>query len=664
MRMIPIIMRKYNWQGWPLLGSDMKIGLIGLSAVLFGSSATANTYGNSAELDPVVTTGTRTAKTIQNSPVAVDYIDAAELKMVSSGTLAQAMEYVPGVIVTQSTKYGYNVSMMGFGSDKVLVLIDGQRLISTTNTGVDLDQISAKNIDHIEIIRGPASVLYGSSAMGGVINVITKKIEENQTSLSYEVGSYGNNTLDGESHNLNLTQSLRGENIQGRLGLQYLDDPGYDYDLETEQADGTATEKLFVDAQINYQDSGFRFSYHPQVLTETRNREDNDLIVPGVGAIEDGYESKIKRVIQDVAIEDQNNAWVVRVRHAEHDETSGRLTSTPREALYGIQNIDAQKIFSIGRSEIATGIVWDKESLDSPEDEIHSREAYNREGFAQWDFLVSEDFELLAGIRTQESDQFGGETTGRISTRLSGDMGPGNWTLRAGLAESYKVPTIKEQYYLFDHSNVGYIVVGNQDLRPESAVSKTLSLSYDFHAGHHLEFNFHQSMVKNLIETELNEAESDLQNVDVYLYQNISKARIEGVDSSWEHLLNDRWSYSLNYSYFDKRESNGQRIFNSPRNQFKANLNWHYYPQRMQVLLYLVHQSDVETDRNQYSEVKNESWTTTNLSVRQSLNNELAWRFAIENIFDEHRDTSLEDHVYDDRPRDSRKVSLGLTYEF
>lgn len=643
----------------------MKIRLLGLSALIFGMpAAMATTYHEITELDAVVTTGTRTAKTLQSSPVAVDYISSSELKMVSSGTLAQAMEYVPGISVTRSAKHGYNVSMMGFDSDKVLVLVDGQRLISPTNDGVDLDQISANNIDRIEVIRGPASVLYGSSAMGGVINIITKQIEGNQTRFSYEVGSYGGNELDGESQHVSLSQSLATGNLKSRFNLQYLDDPGFDYDAETESADGTDTKKMFLDAYVQYQMQDYRLTYHPQILQEERFKEDDDLTVPGLGAREDAYESEIDRTIHDVVIENSGQAWQLKLRHADHKETSGRLTSNPREATYRIQNVDTQKVFAFNQSEVATGFVWDKEYLDSPEDEINRKAAYNREAFAQWDLMFSDDFEVLAGIRSQESDQFGGETTGRVSTRVSGEVGPGNWTFRAGLAESYKVPTLKQQYYLFDHSNVGYIVVGNPDLQPESAFSKTASLSYDWHAGHHIELSLHQSFVENLIENELDTERSEQENVDVYIYQNIEKARISTVDVEWEHLLTDAWSYGINYSYIDKRKSNGARIVATPRNQLKANLSWHLYSQRLQVLLYAVHESDIEVDSDLYDGIENNDWTTLNLSVRQYLSNALSWRGAVENMFDVHRDTGLPEEIYDSRPQDSRKVSLGLTYEF
>ncbi len=130
------------------------------------------------QTEHIVVTGTRTAKLLSNSPVLVDVIDGEIMAKVSQGTLAQALNYIPGVVVKRSAKDGYNIQMQGFDGDHVLVLIDGQPIISPTGSSADLDQVPASNIAQIEVIRGAASVMYGSSAMGGVINIITKQTNE------------------------------------------------------------------------------------------------------------------------------------------------------------------------------------------------------------------------------------------------------------------------------------------------------------------------------------------------------------------------------------------------------------------------------------------------------------------------------------------------------
>ncbi|MDY6884963.1 MAG: TonB-dependent receptor plug domain-containing protein, partial [Pseudomonadota bacterium] len=90
-------------------------------------------------LERVVVTGTRTPKLLASSPVKIDVVDKAEIARLSKGTLRQVLEVMPGVVVRRSQKDGYNVQLNGFNGDHVLVLINGQPIISPTGSSVDLD---------------------------------------------------------------------------------------------------------------------------------------------------------------------------------------------------------------------------------------------------------------------------------------------------------------------------------------------------------------------------------------------------------------------------------------------------------------------------------------------------------------------------------------------
>jgi outer membrane receptor for ferrienterochelin and colicins len=127
------------------------------------------------QAEHIVVTGTRTAKLLSNAPVLVDVIDGGTIAKISQGTLAQALNYILGIVIKRSVKDGYNIQMQGFDGDHVLVLIDGQPIVSPTGSSADLDQIPASNIAQIEIIRGAASVMYGSAAIGGVIPITQTK---------------------------------------------------------------------------------------------------------------------------------------------------------------------------------------------------------------------------------------------------------------------------------------------------------------------------------------------------------------------------------------------------------------------------------------------------------------------------------------------------------
>ncbi len=123
----------------------------------------------------------------------VSEVTAEDIKATNSKTVAEALSSAPGIRVTTGSKNTPNVSIHGFSQSRILVLIDGVPYYETKYASLDLNQIPTENIAKIEITKGAASVLYGANALGGVINIITKKPSEKPyTSVSMEFGE--NNT--------------------------------------------------------------------------------------------------------------------------------------------------------------------------------------------------------------------------------------------------------------------------------------------------------------------------------------------------------------------------------------------------------------------------------------------------------------------------------------
>jgi outer membrane receptor for ferrienterochelin and colicins len=241
----------------------------------------AQTTPDKNQTEHIVVTGTRTAKLLSNSPVLVDVIDGETIAKISQGTLAQALNYIPGIVIKRSVKDGYNIQMQGFDGDHVLVLIDGQPIVSPTGSSADLDQIPASNIAQIEIIRGAASVMYGSAAMGGVINIITHKSDQPSLQLDYDVSQYqGNNIEDGD---LNHTIKVNAvENFSGwrtQLNALIIDDQGYDYDSNTVSQDAASVDKKFITLRVNKAHENIATSIKYQWLSDEKLRDSS--IIPG-----------------------------------------------------------------------------------------------------------------------------------------------------------------------------------------------------------------------------------------------------------------------------------------------------------------------------------------------------------------------------------------------
>jgi len=171
-----------------------------------------------ASLDEVVVTATRTPRSMGNVAIPVAVISSKTLYQSGSLRLNDILAEQTGIQVIDN--FGKGVQVQGLSSEYTLILIDGEPLIGRTAGVLDLSKITVKNIRKIEIVKGPSSSLYGSEAMGGVINIITDRSGQNKTDLGLRYGRF--NTLDG-----NLNFSRRFNKTDLAASLNYNQSKGY-----------------------------------------------------------------------------------------------------------------------------------------------------------------------------------------------------------------------------------------------------------------------------------------------------------------------------------------------------------------------------------------------------------------------------------------------------
>jgi len=670
MQMISIIIR-LKWVG----NSNMKSKFTLLSLVFCSLVVPNIALSADYALDSVVTTGTRTPKLLMDSPVAVQVITSEQLEMVSSGTLAEALNFIPGVVLSRSPKDGYNVQMQGFDGDHVLVLVNGQRVISPSGSSADLDQISALDVERIEVLKGAASVMYGSAAMGGVLNVITKPIAAKRTIVSYEVGSFGKNAIEEDplEHRFRLTTNDQSPLADVQLNYQYINNPGFKYNPDAKEENGTGVEKHFVDATVTMGSSFGELTYHPQFFSEDKYRQEKDKLVPGVGDIADSYSSKVERITHAIQLKGKDYGQV-KVHYAQHDEASGRQTSVQRDAKITLAGITGQQVWMSDWVEVVTGAEFDYEQMHLPDDELIEESRTSEQYFIQGDWFLGRALELLTGYRVQKDSTFGWHQAGRVSGLVRQNFSSGaQLAWRFGVGQSYKVPTLKELEYLFDHSGLGYVVLGNPNLVPEETLSYNLSSTLELMNGSQVDIGVFHSDSKNFIQTALNQQGSEEwgEGVDVYDYQNIEEVRTRGADLSMTLPLNDSSRFQLNYSYLDAKDGEGERVTGKPRHQVKMNFQKQFTWLNTQLMAYAVYQEDeafsvddptTSEDEGFLGEHDN-AWWSLNLSFTQQPTKKLKTRFGIQNLLDEHENTSVSEEYFDAREADSRRIYLGLSYQ-
>ncbi|MBA6290317.1 TonB-dependent siderophore receptor [Colwellia sp. MB3u-4] len=633
----------------------------------------AQTTPDKNQTEHIVVTGTRTAKLLSNSPVLVDVIDGETIAKISQGTLAQALNYIPGIVIKRSVKDGYNIQMQGFDGDHVLVLIDGQPIVSPTGSSADLDQIPASNIAQIEIIRGAASVMYGSAAMGGVINIITHKSDQPSLQLDYDVSQYqGNNIEDGDLNHtikVNAVENFAGWRTQ--LNALIIDDQGYDYDSNTVSQDAASVDKKFITLRVNKAHENLASSIKYQWLSDEKFRDSS--IIPGQSEVI-FYQTNVDQQQIDLGLKSTKHPktpWQINARYINHQETSGQSNSL-RDTTITLSEINGQKVFQLGNIELVTGAAIHADQLDQDKPAVNVIEVDNEsrgsvEVFVQGNW-VKPDYQLLAGMRSQHDSDFGWHNALRLSSMKNFSLGKGKLQWRAGIGQSYRVPNLKERFYIFDHSALGYMVLGNKALEPETADSLNSSLTFNSTLADNVvdlrsDISVHFSKTDNLIDSVIDVEKSQKTGLSIYQYQNISEATIHGFNISTQ-LTFSQWKTQLNYSYLTSEDENNQRLFSRPRHQIKFNINYDIDAYDIEVIAYAVYQAG-EAVPDSYQGVENNEYTTFNTVFNQAITNNLSWRISVDNIFDEHKKpTASSQNLFDARPVSSRTISAGISYQF
>ena len=639
-----------------------------ISSLLLLTLLSPATLASTAD-DPetIVVTGTRSPKALYASPVNVEIIEQATIERLSRGTLRQLLEVMPGVVVTRSRKDGYNIQLQGFSADRVLVLMDGQPLISPTGSAVDLDQISVNNIKQIEIVRGAASVLYGSSAMGGVINIITEAPKKGTVRVTLEANSYANNARDddnwGQLYRLQATETLF--DWQTSLNVQYIDDPGFDYDPDTVLQNGASNDKTFLHLDLSRDFSQLRFSSKSRWFSENKYKVLSS--VPGQSSVL-SYQSEVEQWQQDMRLAATND-WHISARALGHNETSGNSNGL-RDTQIAMQEVELQKVW-MGDLEWIAGMTLHQDQLDqvnlaSQIVEVDDASRQSAEGFVQVN-ASWQSFQMLLGSRVQYDSDFNWHQAWRGSVSYRIESGDHSWQWRAGAGQSYRVPNLKERYYIFDHSNLGYMIIGNDELVPETANNVSGGVKWLYRPNTDWQFssdlNLHYTDADDFIITTADAALSQQAGVDVFVYSNVEQAVIQGFDValSAEHNV-IKWQ--VNYSFLDAKDGDGQRLAERPRHLVKASVTYQHLPWDADIQFYVV-ASDEESPDSSYAGIYRDHAITANVQFKHQYSDHLSWQVGIENIFDQHQNTAkTQQGLFDARGIVSRQIVLSTQYQF
>lgn len=630
------------------------------------NSSLADFLGESAAglLEEVVVTGTRTEKLLSKSPVTIDVISGADIETISMGTLEQTLDFIPGVYLSRSQKQGYNILMRGFDGDRVLVLVDGQRLLSPTGSSVDFAQISALNIERIEVVRGAASALYGSAAMGGVINIITSNRPGNRFKASYKTGANADNENEELTAQTSVTASVDIQNWGFEIYHQVLDDPSFDPDRNDARELSADNEKSISQIKVNYRADEFDLRYKFQSFNENKNHVFGRF--PGGG--DNYYISDVKKDSHGFIVE--FGVVEIKAQNIKHYETSGNR-QCQRTADIEMSELDSQYTWGVDEDEWVAGIHYyadglDQRNLCSGANEVDNKSVDGVEGFVQRDWIYKDDFEFVVGFRVQNDSGYGSHSAFRTNMKVDFDIGKvDTLTWRVSFGEGYRVPNIKERYFKFDHRNLGYEIQGDESLLPEESLSLSSDLEWAVEASSDVKITtglgLHFTKGKNFLDAVFNPTKSanDDGDVDIYEYQNFKKTRIQGVDLDVSFKWK-RQTLKVSYNYLDARDlASDQRLKNRPYHQIKTNLNYEISNADVNLLFYSVYQKGQAFDEGLIA--SNNEFTTINFTLAHTWSKNLSWKIGVENMLNVHREYDFNNGTeFDPRPDRGRYMFVNV----
>ena len=590
-------------------------------------------------------TGTRTATPLGDAPVATEVITREEIESSGALDVASLLEEHPGIDLYRSY-LGAAVRMQGFAPDQMLILIDGQRVLGAKDGVIDLERFTVDHIERIEIVKGPSSALYGSDAMGGVINLITRGASAPfEATAGYRMGGRGNQAA-------NLGVGFDREKLNSQFTGGYRGSEGYDLNPEDIQTTGSAYQNFDVSNRS-------RIDFSPDVwMMSNLSYLRRDL--QGIDASASGSVFDRRNRIEDFRaylspkwILDERSMLSVVAGHSIYRDQyfsdqrrSDRLDSYT-ETLENLTQASAQYDRLLGERHFVTvGIDGLAQSMES--DRLEDGEGYRSRlaFFAQDNWQVADDkvrLDLLPGMRLDLDSWFGTNATPKIAARLDPSE---RVVLRGSLGLGYRAPDFKELLLRFENIAVGYVVEGNPDLKPETSRSAQLGIEVQPAEVFWLSANGFYNEIDDLILI------GTLDNGGVpgptrFGYINVAEALTRGVETGLRLDVADPVAIRLGYTYTDARDRETDlQLQGRATHRGNARVSMHHEPwnirgmMRSSIVGARVFYIDEDFD-GQSEEVPSDPYVTLDARLAKGLGPHLEVYAGADNLLDEGDATFL-----------------------
>jgi outer membrane receptor for ferrienterochelin and colicins len=519
----------------------------------------------------VVVTGTRTPESSQRATVRTDFVTRQEAERRGATNVAEALSGEPTLQVNPEN-YGYlgrpsGVQMQGLDGDRVLILEDGERVVGDQDGVVDLAQLPIADVERIEYVAGPTSSLYGTNALGGVINIVTAAPATLGPSARYRAEGRSTGEALGS-----LTGAYRHDDSWLVLDTSFHHRPGIQRTSDRPDLIASKWRSTLL---------GLRAGVRPTRQMElklrgrwVRDRSDGleSQDVPGLSRfvldLPDTTDRFLLRAQETLELSGGTRVDFSLARNWYFDESRRDRRNSPLDELRKkeLSNQGLEGIVTIpeGTRTWVFGVRGDAEHFrqdltrvlpDLSEEritEIQPRLLSSGALYGQLGWKLTDRLTVMPGARGELHDRYGLVAAPRLATAYQ--FSP-NLSARASLGRGFRAPTAKEFGFQFDHSALGYRILGNSGLRPESSWGVTADTTLRSPRWR-LRVGGYFNQVKDLISVDF-APEQRIAGVTDYIYRNIERARTAGGDVSARLKGNDNLSFDAAYAFLWTRDQAG-----------------------------------------------------------------------------------------------------------
>jgi Outer membrane receptor for ferrienterochelin and colicins len=627
--------------------------------------------------DTMVVTAAATEQNLKDAPASISVITQEDLQRKPVQNLKDVLQDVPGVQLTNEGDNRKGVSIRGLDSSYTLILVDGKRVNSRNavfrHNDFDLNWVPVDAIERIEVVRGPMSSLYGSDALGGVVNIITKKIGQKWTGTLSADSTIQEHRDRGDTYNGQFYTS--GPLVDGVLGLKaYGSLSKREKDDQQESSTSASGETPRIEG-FTSRDANVEFAWTPN---------ENHDFTAGYGFDRQDRDSdsldqnRLER--QNYSLS-HNGRWGMGNSELKFygEKVDNKNPGNTGTITSESNSVDGKYVLPLSEINqfLTFGGEWRHDKLKDPVNltggSSSATSASQYALFLEDEWRIFEPLALTTGIRMDDHETYGDHWSPRAYLVYNATD---TVTVKGGWATAFKAPSLLQLSpdWVTGSCRGACEIVGNPDLKPETSESFELGLYYSGEEGWlegvQASITTFQNDVDDRISisrtANVNQAQSypnyvglNADGEPIFRYYNVNKARIRGVETELKFPVAEDWKVTLNYTYNDGRDiSNGG---NKPLSElpfhtangtvdWKATQDWSFYVQGNYT---------GEKRALTSGEATPGGYVIWNTGAAWQATKSVKLRAGVQNLLD--KDLSRDDYSYTE---DGRRYFVGVDYKF